>query len=228
VKRIRWLNTQWPNSFKTLASKLKSYAFTHDGYEGFVVERVRDTSIEARYIEKLTFQESVKDPFGNVEIYDRIIYRQVAFNLYDETPSIELLDAPRSVYAYISKINEVNNFSLAITNLQVNLLTWVDVFQALINKDIIIDSLQISGLELEQGIFAKVLIHGNQDVRAALRNFTKKKQYSLEKIQFKILHDSYSNAINLTSSGTAKLTELALEEYLPLLRTSLSKSISKG
>lgn len=228
MKRIRWLSAQWPVPLRILASKMKANAFTEDSYDGFVVERVRDTSVEARYIEKITYQETVTDPFGNEEIFDRVSYRQVDFNLFEDFPNIELWDAPRSFQAYVSKLLELSSFSLSISPLRVNLLDWAVAFQAELRKQVTIDSMQIAGLELETGVSAKVLVTGDKDVRIALDHFVKGRRYVVEKLQLKAKFDSKLAPIHLTNHGSAKIPEDVLEYLLPLLRNSLPNSVSGG
>ncbi|MBI5250742.1 MAG: hypothetical protein HY912_14725 [Desulfomonile tiedjei] len=207
---------------------MKANAFTEDSYDGFVVERVRDTSVEARYIEKITYQETVTDPFGNEEIFDRVSYRQVDFNLFEDFPNIELWDAPRSFQAYVSKLLELSSFSLSISPLRVNLLDWAVAFQAELRKQVTIDSMQIAGLELETGVSAKVLVTGDKDVRIALDHFVKGRRYVVEKLQLKAKFDSKLAPIHLTNHGSAKIPEDVLEYLLPLLRNSLPNSVSGG
>jgi hypothetical protein len=228
LKRIRWLSAQWPVPLRILASKMKANAFTEDSYDGFVVERVRDTSIEARYIEKITYQETVTDPFGNEESFDRVSYRQVDFNLFEDFPNIELWDAPRSFQAYVSKLLELSNFSLSISPLRVNLLDWAVAFQAESKKHVTIDSMQIAGLGLETGVSAKVLVTGDKDVRIALDHFVKGRRYVVEKLQLKAKFDNKLAPILLTNHGGAKIPEDVLEYLLPLLRNSLRNSVSGG
>jgi hypothetical protein len=210
-----------------MGSKMKANPFTQESYDGFIVERVRDTLIEARYVQKVSYQETITDPFGNKEVFNRVDYRQVAFNLFANFPNIELLDAPRSINAYISKLLEISNFSLSVNHLQVNLLHWVKAFQAQLDKPIVINSIQIAGLELEQGVSAKVLLKGDKDVRMALSQFTNDKQYILERLQIKINFDGNILSIYLANNGTAKIPDDFMNDLLPMLRISLPNSMMR-
>jgi hypothetical protein len=200
---------------------MKASAFTQDSYDGFLVERVRETSIAARYIEKLTYQETITDPFGNEEMFNYVTYRQVAFNLFTDFPNIELWDAPRGIQTYLSKLLELSDFSLSVNPLQVKLMDWVEALNTQIAKKLIIDSLQVSGLELEEGVNAKVLVQGDKDVREALNRLTKNKRYILEKLQIKVPFDGKITPIYLANNGTAKIPEEIADDILPLLRISL-------
>jgi hypothetical protein len=223
--RIHWLGAQWPEFLTKMGSKMKANPFTQESYDGFIVERVRDTLIEARYIQKFSYQETITDPFGNKDVFDRVDYRQVAFNLFADFPNIELLNAPRSINAYISKLLELSNFSLSVNRLQVNLLDWVTAFQGRVEKTIVINSIQIAGLELEQGVSAKVLLKGDKDIRMALSQFAKNRQYTLEKLQVKVQFDRNIVSIYLANNGSARIPEDFLDDLLPMLRISLPNSV---
>lgn len=227
MKRIRWLGAQWPGFLGSLASKMKANPFTQDSYDGFIVERIRDKSIAARYIQKVPYQETITDPFGNKEVFNRIAYLQFTFNLFADFPNIELFDAPRSINAYISKLLELSNFSLSVNHLQVNLLDWVETFKDQVEKNVSINAIQISGLEPEQGVSAKVLIKGDKDVRTALSNFAKERHYILEKLQLKVEFDRNIMLIHLANNGSAKIPEEVLDDLLPFLRISLPNSASQ-
>lgn len=224
MKRIRWLSAEWSAPLRILASRMKADAFTQDSYDGFLVERVRDTYIEARYIERLAYQETLTDPFGNEEFFDRVTYRQVAFNLFADFPNIELWDAPRNIQAFVSRLLELSDFSLSVDHLQVNLLDWVEAFRREVQKDVIIDSVQIGGLEIQDGINAKVLVRGNKDVRKALEHFTLGKRYTLEKLQLKALFFKRMVSVHLVNNGSAKIPDEVTDDLLPLLRISLPNS----
>jgi hypothetical protein len=84
-----------------------------------------------------------------------------------------------------------------------------------------IDSLQISGLELETDVTARVSISGNKDVREALQRVTKGRRFDLERVQLKLLHENHIVGLQLINTGAAKLEDSLLEDFLPALRQSL-------
>jgi hypothetical protein len=221
VKRIRWFAAKWPIALRTLANKMKSHPFREDSLNGFIIDRVRDNFVNGRYVEKISYQETVTTPFGEQQVFDRTEYRQLEFNLFSAFPHMEFWDAPRSTQSYVSKLMELNNFSLTITPLSIDLLKWVASFQAIIKAKVTIDSLQISGLELEPDVTARFSIAGNKDVREALQKFTKGKRFELERVQLQLLHEASGVSLQLINTGAAKLEESLIEDFLPALRQSL-------
>lgn len=230
MRRVRWLAAKWPVSMRTLATRMKGQAFTSDSFDGFVVQRVRDNLIEAHYIEKLSYQETVVDPFGREAVFERIRYRTIDFTLFSEFPNIELREAHRSTREFLSKLIELCSFSVTIEPIAVDLLRWVEDIQRDIKVKSIVDSVQVSGLELEAGIHAKVLIKGDSDVRAALDRLAFAKKFELEKVQVKAKMRAGGQPvpIHISSSGTAKIPEDYWDDLLPALRLSLARQRQKG
>src|SRR5215469_13253307 len=129
MTRVRWFTAEWPVSMRTLAAKMKSEPFREDRLQGFIVDRVREDSVEGRFIEKISYKETIKSPFGEEEVFDRVIYTQLEFNLSNKFPHLELWDAPRSTQAYISKLLEFSNFGVSIESLSVDLIEWTNLFE---------------------------------------------------------------------------------------------------
>jgi hypothetical protein len=221
VKRIRWFAAKWPISFRSLAAKMKANAFREDSVDGFIVDRVRDNLIYGRYIEKICYQETLIDPFGAQSVFDRTEYRQLEFTLFSEFPHIEFQDPPRSTQGFVSKMTELNNFSLAIAPLAVDLLKWISNFQSITDYDVLVDSLQISGLEMEPGVTARISIGGDKDVRQTLQRFTKGKRFDLERIHLKVPHQDRPASIQLVNTGAMKIDDEWLEDFIQPMRKAL-------
>lgn len=226
MNRVRWLNAQWPISMRIAGNRMKARPFTEDSVDGFIVERVREDFIEGRFIEKYIYQEVNSDPFGKEEVVERVGYRSTYFTLYSQFPHIEIINGHRSTRDFVNRLLEICDFDLVIAPVTVNLLDWVSTFQDLLGKNITIDSLQISGVELEVGVIGKILLKGDKDVRGAVDRIVGEKKYILEKIQVKMELDSKGVAIHLANNGSAKIPVDRTGELLPLLRKAFSMNRS--
>lgn len=223
MNRVRWLNAQWPSSMRTIGNKLKAMPFSEDSMDGFSIERVRDDYIEGRYIEKYLYQEVNADPFGKEEIIERTGYRFTDFTLFATFPCIELRNGQRSIKEFVNKLLQACNFALVVSPITVNLLDWVASFQGLTGQKIVVDSVQVSGVTLEEGITGKILLKGDRDVRAAIDNIVGGNKYTLEKVQVKMSSGGKSFSVHLANNGTAKIPPDLTSELLPLLRQSFPK-----
>ncbi|MCZ2895698.1 hypothetical protein MTR01_16880 [Burkholderia thailandensis] len=223
MNRVRWLNAQWPSTMRTIGNKLKAMPFTEESMDGFVIERIRDDFIEGRFIEKYAYQEIIADPFGTEEVIERTGYRSTEFTLFSQFPYIELRNGQRSIKEFVNRLLQACNFSLVVSPVTVNLMDWVVSFQKTSGQRILVDSVQVSGVALEEGITGKILLKGDRDVREAIDNIVGGKRYTLEKVQVKLDGVGKNLAIHLANNGTAKIPPDHTSELLPLLRQSFPK-----
>lgn len=224
MNRVRWLSAQWPSTMRTIGGKLKTMPFSEDSMDGFAIERVRDDFIEGRYIEKYVYQEVIADPFGKEEVIERTGYRSTDFTLFSQFPSIELRNGQRSIKEFVNRLLQACNFTLVVSPITVNLLDWIEAIQKTTRQKIVVDSLQVSGVALEEGITGKILLKGDKDVREAIHNIVGGKKYTLEKVQVQMTTGSKNLSIHLANNGTAKIPPDHASDLLLLLRQSLPKS----
>ena len=221
----RWAIADWPVPIRTLGSRLKNLPFVAESLDGFSVDRVRDDFLDATYIEKIFTQEIIIDPFGKEEYIERISYKRSAFSLYSDFPNLEIKSTSRSNKDLINKLLEICNFKLILVAPNVNPVRWIECLHSSLDSPALIDSLQISALDVEPGVTAKVLLKGTKDVREALDHLTQKKNYSLDKIQAKVIFDSRHTTIQLSSNGSAKFGDDHVSTLRPALRAALKAAM---
>lgn len=220
MKRYRWLKARWPISMRLLAKRLRSKAFDGEQVEGFVLDRVRDDFIDARFVEKIEYEDTVTDPFGVESSYHRVEYRKCEFKAMLNGPGLELVDAPRGVQTLVSRLAEVTDFALSISPLSVDVLAWATVVQQRLNVAGVVDSLQVGAVELSKGVQAKAVVKGHGDVLAATKALVQGKQHIIEKVQIRFSGPKRMTLL-LTKSGVARFDQEPSEELLSIVRASL-------
>lgn len=116
------------------------------------------------------------------------------------------------------------NFDLVVSPVTVNLLDWAFTFQVSLGTKITVDSLQISGVELEPRITGKILLKGDKDVLEAVDHIVGGKTYVLEKIQMKLDMGSQRVTVHLANNGSAKVPPDHTSDLLPMLRKAIPES----
>lgn len=223
MNRVRWLHAQWSSAMRTIGNKLKAMPFTEESMDGFAIERIRDDFIEGRFIEKYVYQEVIADPFGKEEVIERTGYRSTDFTLFSQFPFIELRNGQCSIKEFVNRLLQACNFTLVVSPITVNLLDWVAAFQKTAGQKIVVDSVQVSGVALEEGITGEILLKGDRDVREAIDGIVGGKRYTLEKVQIKLNGVGKNLSIHLANNGTAKIPPDHTADLLPLLRQSFPK-----
>jgi len=225
MNRVRWLHAQWPLPIRAVGKKLVETPFTDERMDGFAIERIRDDFVEGRYIEKYNYQEVISTPFGTEEVFDRVGYRTTEFTLFDSSPHIELRNYQRSIKEFISRLLEACSFNLVVTPITVNLIEWVSALQLAVDQEITVDSLQVSGVEIDQGVTGKILLKGLRDVREATDVLLAGRKHVLEKVQVKFAGLHKTVVIQLSNNGTAKLPAMLPKDLLHHLRVSFPTGV---
>lgn len=220
MKRYRWLRAQWPISMRVLAKRLKSKAFTQEKSEGFVLDRVRDDYVEARFFEKVEYDDTVVDPFGGESSFHRVEFRKCEFKAALVGPGLELVDSQRGVQTMISRLAEITEFTLAISPLSVNTLIWATEIQRRMNVLGVVDSIQIGAVELSHDIHAKAIIKGSSDVLAVTKKLVENRKHIVEKVHLRLKNAAMSTVL-LTNSGVARFDAEPPDELLAAVRSSL-------
>ena len=220
MRRYLWLKARWPISMRVLAKRLQSKAFDGEQTEGFVLDRVREDYIEARFVEKVEYDDTVVDPFGVETSYRRIEYRKCEFKAMLQGPGLELVDAPRGVQTMVSRLAEATDFALAISPITVNVLTWAANIQRQLNTVGVIDTLQVGSVELAPGVHAKAVIKGSTDILSATETLIHGKKHVIEKAQIRFAGPR-SVAVLLTSGGAARFDQEPSPELIGVVRFSL-------
>lgn len=220
MKRYRWLKARWPISMRVLAKHLRAKAFDGVQVEGFVLDRVRDDFIDARFVEKVEYDDTVTDPFGVESSFHRLEYRKCEFKAMLDGPGLELVDAPRGVQTMVSRLAEATDFALSISPLSVDVLAWATAVQRRLNVAAVVDSLQVGAVELSPGVQAKAVVKGSVDVLAATQALVHGKQHVIEKVQIRFSGPKRMTLL-LTKSGVARFDQEPSEELLAVVRSSL-------
>jgi len=224
MSRYRWMQADWPVPIRTLAKRVREHSFVDDKSSGFILDRVRDDFLEARYVERYEFQETVADPFGKELTFDRLEFRQTSFRAAPSWPGLELVDAPRSSQSLVSQLLEATNFTLPIAPLTVEVLMWAAAFQHAFGSPVVIDSIQLGSLQVDDGVKAKVILKGDKDVRAACKELIRGRKHVLEKLQCRVVRGHLRASVLMANNATVKIDGHDLHsDVLQALRASLPK-----
>ena len=220
--RVRWFHAEWPIAIRTLAARMRLQLFTDSTQDGFLLERTRENSIEGRFVEKLAFQETFPDPFGQELTFERVVYRQVQFSIYRDFPQLELRDAPRNVQTFISKLLALTDFSMTVAPLKTDVMQWAEALKLALDKAIIMDTVQVSAITIAPDITGAMLLKSRRDVKKAMSEVVAGRTHSVDKVRLSWTDDGTPISVQLGSGGTSKL-ELEAINLLPALRASLPK-----
>jgi hypothetical protein len=208
---------------RQLAQRIRADILTPESMSGFLVTRVRESSIEARFIEKLISEELITDPFGNDIRFERISYVETAFSFSNEFPEVELLNPPRSIGPFSSRVLQICNFEAAWTNLNVDVLMWADNVQEQIGDQIVIDRAHVRDVVFDEAVNFEATLSGTKDVRPSMRALLGKRQHTLDKVHFSVNSGGRAVRIQISADGSMQAPDGISDELVLAIRQALPR-----
>lgn len=225
MTRRRWLRAHWPFDMRTLAERLKTLQFTTETQSGFIVDKVRPASMEGRFIERQEISQIVESPLGERITYERTEFHDVGFIADLESSSLEIINPPRSITIFLSRLAEACDFQVAVGTINVDVVDWCDRLSTYVDRQSEIVTCQLRDIKLTGNITANAVLKGNSDVREAAHLITNGAPYTNDKIKVQIDGPPFRSLI-LTRQGSATLDKNATDGLLDSLRRSLYSSIN--
>lgn len=205
MSRHRWYRAKWPFSLEVLAKRLKLAPFSSKSDEGFIVDRWRKDTIEARYVERVVLEEEVVDPFGLKSISNRTAFYQTGFIVSGDASLVELVNPGRGVQRFVSRLLELTDFSLVIEPRRVAVRAWGSQVSTLLEAPNFVSLLQVSDVAVAPGIRGRFAFSGAQDVRGTATAFLKQQSGTEEKLQISV-GGPHPGSILLSANGSAAVS----------------------
>lgn len=225
MNRVRWFRAKLPQSIRAFASKIEGSPLELDGDMGFRIERVRNDSLEATYYERFTWRESLVDPFGRESSFERSGYKSVHFVLSKRYPEVELIDAPRGLVSFFSRIAEMTDLELTVEPVSVNVLSWAAAVRSSCAVSFRVAGITVADLNVDEGVTGRLTVASRQkDVQAPMARLLARRAYSVQKIQMVFRADSLSGSLFLASDGSVRSENEFDAEVLSAVRDTLPKA----
>ena len=228
MNRVKWMRAKFPGSIRSIGKQLQKANFSPETDQGFVVDRIRDEYLEARYFERVAFQESINDPFGNTFLVDRLTFREVDFTLTKTFPELELRMAPRGLKGFASGLLKASGFSMELEQHTVKLGKWISAIERDLKDKTSMRAAVASGIDLGGGIMAKIAVTGPIDVRPGLTSLIPTHPYELETVQIDYPFGSSTQRLILGADSTLKYGARIPQEVIDLIRDALQAASAKG
>jgi hypothetical protein len=174
-----------PKDFRALKDEISKDQFSESSSTGFIVDSIRPSSLQARFIQRKIFKEIFFDPFGNQKEIERTEYQQISFRLLPSSPHLEIINPPRNLNLLINRLGELTGGKAAIYPPEIEIKKWLNAL-SLKASTCKITGLLISNLQLSSTSVAKILLRGTEDVQGQLSSLVGKKPHTIKEAQVEI------------------------------------------
>jgi hypothetical protein len=184
MTRLKWYKFVSNLDAEMLISKINKIKFIQDSSDGFQVSSFRKDKIEARYIERIEYDETIKDPFGETTTTRRVIYKETQFKIFFTSNTLEILNPGRNLNTFIMKLGEASGFNFSIEPMSVDIrnLTYNSKFLASHFQN---TSISISQVDLGEGTSAKITATGGTNIKETVENFIDGRAFHISSLTFK-------------------------------------------
>jgi len=186
------LRTAWfkidplpPKEFQRLCEAIARDQFTSLTTTGFIIDNTRKSSIEGRYIQKRVLTENFFDPFGNESKIERTNYIQTRFTLQNRTPHLLVIDPPRGINSFITRLGEHCQGRAAIYPPE-NETKKLIVALSSLSTAAKITAMLISDIQLRGASVAKILIKGTDDIQKSLQDLIGNRRHIIKEAQLEV------------------------------------------
>lgn len=204
-----------------LRDRMQANAYTRQNGIGFRLTTVRDTEIEGVFSEKLQYSQSVFDPYGDEVIIKRVEFKDVRFRISPIFPQLELLDPPRSLKLFLSKIAEYLEFKVVIEQIEVDPLDWIDAVDE--EKSLAVTSILLSNVTISNEVLGVIRLTGSSDVRSHVRKIVGSRRYAISQAVCASKYKPSGFEVEVFSTAKLRILNGTSESILPHFRRSLPR-----
>ncbi|MDB6151876.1 MAG: hypothetical protein JWL90_329 [Chthoniobacteraceae bacterium] len=202
---------------------MRNEEFVEKSTSGFLVELTRTNFIEARFIERFERTETISNPFGESEEFQRIEYQVTHFRLSVDPPQLEFYDSPRSVSPAINRLTAIVGVESVVKPLLVDVAKWLAALDKSVTE-IRVTAAHIARLSLSETVNARVVLKGTEDVRRFAEDMVGVRAYKFERLEISGVYQGFPVRFDLRDDARASLSSGG-EEILEVLRRSLAESL---
>ncbi|RQW82272.1 MAG: hypothetical protein EHM79_18705 [Geobacter sp.] len=221
--RIKWFDSDFNNSnLALLKGKMLHSDYELNDTEGFRLEKASPHALSGKYIVKRQEVNVSTDPFGREYSYTSLEYDVYRFNLSLNHPSITLIDSPRSVNPFFTRLTSLSGFDIQIKPVE------IDVMNAIAELERVWPSMRVikvtsGNITLSPTVMGKFVISGTEEVRSYISNFVVSNDISLDKA--KVFNIKNNIVVEISRNGLAHMVgRLIPDEFIAELTRSIFKN----
>ncbi|WP_156386720.1 hypothetical protein [Aureimonas sp. Leaf454] len=206
---------------ESLAAKMRDAPFTLSSDSGFLLDRVRNSFVEGRYIERINYEDHVLDPFGNETVNRNVEYRVVKFRLSDKYPELQISDPPRTARGFINSVLQLTDFNSEVESVRVDPQKWLENLQSQKNLVGRVTSAKIIYERLSAGAIGKLNIIASKQAVEVADKLGFNGPRSISKIKFE--PNLEKGHLVLSESGVASFSIKGMIGLVDDMRLSLPR-----
>lgn len=226
--KLKWFQVSFPINFDEISDRFLTLPYSDKRMSGIEMISFNSNTIEAKFIEKIVYEEIIIDPFGN-----EIITKRVRYNVFNFTLSLVSEDyivliihfPPKSVKSFTNLLYELFGVGFFINTINIKLNNFIEFIKTnLFFKQLKISNIKLSGLSLSQHSTARMEIVSSSDAYIELLNLYPNPTFILEKLKMNFLYLETKGSIEISKSGLIIIDDNFDDNLVNIFNEFISKN----
>lgn len=224
--KLKWFQSDQISTslLKKFSTAIADHPFKQDGTRGFFVTKTRSTSITAKFIEKISGNRELVDPFGNRIQLPFVTYEILQFRISSEFPHLELLNPSKSPKKLFFFLTEITRESFGIAPAEVDVKTWILTIASVFGKADI-SHINYSDVMVSPNVAADINFYGGGDVVGDAQNFVGRRSSNIVSAKVVARVENRDTIFEIARSGTLRANVALDGRAIDELRGTLSRSV---
>lgn len=219
--KVKWLNSELPLTLQAVGALMSNHQYSEDTGEGFILTISTESKLSGRYIEKLVQKSIIVDPFGNESENFVVSYYTCKFEWIKGSNLLQILNPPRSIRKFISKLYELVGLGLVVSDININPLDWLKELEKE-TESLLVKHISSYGIKTKTNGLARVAVSGKKDIRDDFDDILKCKMYKIDCVKFISNYPNQPEITGeLTNTASSKIKAPNQSFVLEKLRCSL-------
>lgn len=222
--KTKWIELTLNISIGELSNLLLPYEYDDTEGYGFDVSEIRESSFDAQYVEKNTYNETVTTPDGDEKIITFDRYTSFSFTVFNFTKStsfIKIENSPASLKKFISRLSEITSRKLFVINSSLDIENLSKLIENISGiKSFRVKKIAISNIQITKSGVSKIEIISEENAMEDFLKTFKQKKYKLNRMKMLLTIGGLTGNIELARTGMIIIDDniyYAIEDELPEL-----------
>ena len=189
-----------PSLFSKLAENIGAEDFDSTKNSGFLISRESGTSLEGRYVQKITGTVKVVDPLGSTLEFPRVTFVEQRFRLSMKSPQLVLFDPGSAWKPLLGRLLQFSDFKLSVESIDLALTALVK--QAVeVFSNVRVYSASVEPFQVDGETTIRVSVESSGDARVQSKSFLKGKAVEFSSLKCEFEHGARTRRCEFRRNG---------------------------
>ena len=177
------------NQFSALTKRISAEAFDSSTNSGFLINRQSNSSVEGRYVQKISGTVKVVDPLGETLEFPRVVFLEQRFQLTLKSPQLILFNPGSALQSMLGRLLEFSDFKMSAEPIDIPLTALVKQ-AAIAFSNVRVYAANVEPFPVNSDTTIRLSVESSGDARAQAKGFLKSRSVEFGSLKCEFEHGS--------------------------------------